>query len=66
MTLPSRDSVIWWLGMIGGAAAAIAAHLDLFPWLQPWAQHTVELVGFVWAVASGKFATSPLSGASKP
>lgn len=66
MTPPSRDSLVWWLGMIGGTAAALAGHLDRIPWLPEWAQHTVELVGLIWAITSGKLATSPLPGAPKP
>lgn len=58
----TRDSKLWWLGMIGGVVAAIVLHADQFPVLlgYPLAKEILTLVSIIIAVASGKMATSPL------
>jgi NhaP-type Na+/H+ or K+/H+ antiporter len=56
----TRDSVVWWVGMIGGVAGGLAASFDLFPWFPPPVQHAISLIAFVVGIVSGKLATSPL------
>lgn len=60
--MPTRDSIVWWLGIVGGlivylAAAAPPTQWDYYAWLQ--------FAGVVIATVSGKLATSPLAGAPK-
>lgn len=58
----TRDSRIWWAGMVGGVAVAILAHSDQFPLLlsYPWVKEAVTLLSIIAAVVSGKMASSPL------
>jgi len=56
----SRDSIVWWFGMAGAAAAYIAAHFNRFPWIPEGYQGVVELIAFLAGVTSGKMAWSPL------
>jgi hypothetical protein len=56
----TRDNLIWVVGLVGGVVVAVAAHLDLFPWLSPQAQHYIEMAGFIASILSGKFSMSPL------
>jgi hypothetical protein len=60
----TRDSRVWWFGMIGGIVGAIALHADQFPTLlaYPVAKELLALASIVIAVVSGKMATSPLPG----
>ena len=60
--MPTRDSFVWWLGILGGvvvylAAASPVPEWDYYAWLQ--------FVAFVVATVSGKLATSPLAGNPK-
>lgn len=57
----SRDSLLWWAGMIGGVIIAVSGHLDLFPWLSPKVHHGIELAGFIISTVSGKLSMSPLA-----
>lgn len=58
----TRDDVKWWVGIIGGASVGLAANFTLFPWIPaPW-QHAISLAAFLYAIISGKMATSPLPG----
>ncbi len=56
----TRDSALWWAGMIGAVLTAAANQAGLFPahWY-PWINFAALIVG----VVSGKLATSPLKGA---
>lgn len=56
----TRDSIIWWVSMIGGVAVGVSGSFTLFPWITPGWQHGISLVGFIYGVVSGKMATSPL------
>lgn len=58
----TRDDLKWWIGIVGGAAAGVAANFNLFPWMSPGWQHAVSLISFACAIISGKMATSPLPG----
>jgi hypothetical protein len=58
--LISRDSAIWWIGLIGGVITAITVKLDQFPWFSETARQWIGLAGVVVAAVSGKLATSPL------
>jgi len=33
--------------------AALGSHLDMFPWLPPWAEHTIELGSFIATIVTG-------------
>jgi hypothetical protein len=33
--------------------AALGSHLDMFPWLAPWAEHTIELGSFIATIVIG-------------
>ncbi len=58
----TRDSVVWWVGMIVAVLGAIIANANLLPaaWAPalPW----INLACIVLGVISGKLATSPLPG----
>jgi hypothetical protein len=59
MVLFSRDSVIWWIGLVGGVVTALIAGSDVLE-----IPHAVNLwlmrVGVVVAAVSGWMKTSPL------
>jgi type IV secretory pathway VirB2 component (pilin) len=59
----TRDSVVLWLGIVGGVLTALAAQADMFPatW-KPW----ITMVATIIAVVSGKLATSPLASVTTP
>jgi hypothetical protein len=59
----TRDDLIWWFGMLGGVAIALAGNFTLFPWIPPAWQHGISLVAFLSATVSGWMKTSPLPGA---
>jgi hypothetical protein len=58
----TRDSVVWWIGIIVAVLGAIAANSNLLPadWAPalPW----INLICIVLGTVSGKLATSPLRG----
>lgn len=58
----TRDSKLWWIGIIGGLAMAILLHSDQFPVLlsNPIVKELLTLASIAAAVVSGKMATSPL------
>lgn len=56
----TRDSLIWWIGILGGVATGLAAHLDQFSWLPDNVEKVIELTAFIVSIISGKMATSPL------
>lgn len=58
----NRDSLAWWVGLIGGVTAALAAQADLFP---PTWKTVITIVASVVAAVSGWMKTSPLPGAPK-
>lgn len=58
----TRDDAKWWVGILGGAAVALAGNFTLFPWIPEWWQHAISLAGFIYAIVSGKLASSPLPG----
>ena len=58
----TRDSAVWWLGIVGAVVTYLAAsrpvpEWDYYAWLQA--------VAFAVATVSGKLATSPLAGADR-
>lgn len=55
----TRDSVLWWIGMVGGILGVAAANVGLFP--SRWQGYIIGAASLV-AVVSGKLATSPLKG----
>lgn len=59
MTMPTRDSIVWMIGLIGGAAVGLSGALGLFPWITPPWQHGIAIVAFLWSSYSGKMSTSP-------
>lgn len=60
--LISRDSVVWWLGMVAAVITAIVANIDQFDWFSEDARKWLTLVSLIIGVISGKMATSPLPG----
>lgn len=58
----SRDSVVWWFGIVGSIVSGLAVNLQLFPWIPDQAQHWITFAAFVVGIISGKLATSPLKG----
>lgn len=56
----TRDSALWWWGIVCAVIVGVATNLDLFPWLSERAQHVISLASFVIGIISGKMATSPL------
>jgi hypothetical protein len=58
----TRDSAVWWVGMVGAVATGLALNFELFPWIPDPVQHWIALVAFVTGIVSGKLATSPLKG----
>lgn len=58
----SRDSIIWWVGIVGAIATGLAMNFDMFPWIPDHVQHWISLLAFVFGIVSGKLATSPLPG----
>ena len=58
----TRDSALWWVGMVGAIATGLALNFDLFPWIPDSVQHWISLVAFVTGIVSGKMASSPLKG----
>ena len=59
----TRDSLVLWLGIIGGVLTALAAQAEMFParW-RPW----ITMAAMILAVVSGKLATSPLASVTTP
>ena len=55
----TRDSVVWWIGMVGGILGVAAANIGLFP--ERWRGYIIG-ASSILAVISGKLATSPLPG----
>jgi hypothetical protein len=56
---PSRDSVIWWLGILGAALAYLGAAPSPVEWSYgQW----IQAISAIVATISGKLATSPLRG----
>lgn len=64
----TRDSRLWWFGMVGGVAGAVLLHSDQFPVLlaYPLVKEGLTLLSIMAAVGSGKMATSPLPGKENP
>ena len=58
--LVSRDSAIWWFGLIGSVVTSITMQIDQFTWFSDDAKHWISLAAVVVAAISGKLATSPL------
>lgn len=57
--MPSRDSMIWWAGMVGSILVALANQEGLFP--AEWRPY-INIAALIAGVVSGKLATSPLPG----
>ena len=60
--LISRDSAVWWVGMVAGVITAILAHIDRFSFISGTMEEVLSFVGLILAVLSAKMATSPLMG----
>lgn len=58
----TRDSIFWWISMIGAVCVGLSTSFNLFPWIDPTWQHGISLVAFIYGIVSGKMATSPLKG----
>lgn len=56
----TRDSILWWFGMVGAVLTGLALNFDLFPWIPDQVQHWISLGAFVFGIVSGKLASSPL------
>ena len=57
--MPTRDSIVWWLGIVGAALV----YLSQCPPPQTWAYGDwLQCIAFLVATVSGKLATSPLKG----
>lgn len=62
----TRDSNVWWVGMVGAIIAALATNFNVIDPLIP-AAHVAQvhaalnLLAMVIGVVSGKMATSPLA-----
>lgn len=61
----NRDSIWWLVSILGSIAVGLSTSFNLFPWIDPTAQHVISLVAFIWGIVSGKMATSPLPGGTK-
>ena len=63
--MPTRDSVIWTLGMIGAVVIGLATLSDPTAYGIPatWLPY-IRLMALIVGIASGKLATSPLPGAT--
>ena len=60
--MPTRDSVVWWIGIVGAVLTYLLASdpmpmWDYYGWL--------KAAAFAVATISGKLATSPLKGDPK-
>lgn len=60
----NRDSVLLWLGIIGGILGVLVAQLDALPF-SPEVKTWITILASLLATVSGKLATSPLPGAPK-
>lgn len=58
----TRDSIVFWWGIVTGIVGVIAAQANLFP--EDWRPFITVLASLVAAI-SGKLATSPLPGDKK-
>ena len=61
----TRDSVIWWVGIIVAVLGAIVANANLLPASWAPAVPYINLACIILGVISGKLATSPLPGANE-
>ena len=55
----TRDSLVWWLGLIGAVLTAVANEAGLFP--EAWYRY-INLAALLVGVVSGWMKTSPLRG----
>lgn len=58
----NRDSVVWWLVILGAYCAYLATMPPPLDWT--WTQW-MQTIASLAATTAGKLATSPLKGASK-
>lgn len=56
----TRDSIVWWFGIVGSVVTGVALNFDLFPWIPEHWQHALSLAAFAFGIISGKLASSPL------
>jgi hypothetical protein len=56
----TRDSLVWWGGMIVSGVIALGANIGQFSWLTETEKHWIGLAAFIAGVVSGKMASSPL------
>ncbi len=61
----TRDSVVWWVGMVGAVLVAVLSTADALPAACEPARPYLTLLSVIVAAVSGKMATSPLQGESK-
>lgn len=58
----TRDSIVWWIGIILAIVSAAAANLNLLPVvLKPYSEW-ITFISVIIGSVSGKMATSPLKG----
>lgn len=55
----TRDSIVLWIGIIGGILGVLAAQADAFP---PQWKSWITIAAALVSAISGKLATSPLPG----
>ena len=60
----SRDSKIWWAGMLASVVGTVAAQSQQAG-VPPEYQGYVQIASLIVGIISGKLATSPLPGAQK-
>jgi membrane-associated phospholipid phosphatase len=60
VSINKRDSVVWVIVLIGGAASYITSHFDKFPWIPASAQGIVEMFSVLAVGVGGKFGMSAL------
>jgi hypothetical protein len=57
--MPTRDSIVWWLGIVGAALLYLSQGDAPTQWTYAdW----IKAASFAVATVSGKLATSPLKG----
>lgn len=62
----TRDSMVWWAGIVGAVITGLAMNIGLFPWIPEQVQHAISIAAFIVGIISGKMATSPLKGKDDP
>lgn len=58
----TRDSAVWWFGIVAAVCAALVANLGSFDWMGDTAKHWISFAALVVGTISGAMKTSPLPG----